>query len=1051
MTINADATATVTGTATAEVVFTATLQKPRVVFPAGTYSMTNRLFIGATTIDNVGLGNKFGPRFTVDVPFLANYIKISYAKGATLNQTIPLNIFWGSEIPDDLQYHGNSYTVDFGRAIAEGEYNWSTGELKDADGNTVSYYNKQQVMGLTGENILWTGFGEVTASNKSDEGLDKVVILLNESAPEGTISSICDFTLTPTTMQAAYGIAYTKFMTNGAVFQGREVPLLTTKGTLEVRDSDEKVKYSKYINPIINHRNVSDLLTEKGLHKAWSEKFYLNATPVNKVLADDYSSTKNITWTWEFTEDDFANTGIPAKLDDIPLASPCFDNDEGFQGRMNGRVYFSQPYPAKFSYNAETGKYTLVARGVYDSISHQLTIYSKVHFYYQLETPYDITDGFAMGISAGDYVSFTEDYTDAQDFIDDGGIYHKPSSNTLISKYNIAPTLAIEVPRNVNDAMNGMENAARMLNMSGTAAGGDVTVQGYSWIGAGDGTTDYTTQIQNKINEIHSVTNGGTIYLGPGVYKISNSLIVYDNTRIIGDGQTVIEQTADNTHAVIWSGSNIVMRDLTIKLSGVCTELTGCIFVNSNNGDNIVGNGGRDERYPKNMYVSNCSASSVTLIGTYRLSYQDDEYYLSEEALAYRGVGVLAGRLFFNYFDADNLICKNLYSGVCNGGGSNNYRLYVTESRFAVYGSDGNNRYEIKGHTYYGTGNKSVLGATDYIVYSNGTYNIFDVSGFYDTQHTKAEVCFTSKSMGNICYTHSRISELMNTTSTTWEGNTTFVDYGRNNEIICASKNMYLNVGNRHRDITNQTSYNKQLSPTVDNALAGAGVWGVISSNTQWTESGIKLADVCRYPKNNLYRSNNLGSVISTLSPSKDTPIEIVINISDRPICGYPSIWIQFDHRFVAQDLTVSFDTTNNGNYNFVRELNNNVESIVYWLNHQAGNETIYRIKISITKALVIPELTYVDAGHNDYTINYNPDGLVGIVNIGMPHNDAYGRAFLGECGGSLYGSVDMHQNTLKNLPDPIEAGDAVSKAYVDAQAHNITETEIEELLALIK
>jgi hypothetical protein len=84
-------------------------------------------------------------------------------------------------------------------------------------------------------------------------------------------------------------------------------------------------------------------------------------------------------------------------------------------------------------------------------------------------------------------------------------------------------------------------------------------------------------------------------------------------------------------------------------------------------------------------------------------------------------------------------------------------------------------------------------------------------------------------------------------------------------------------------------------------------------------------------------------------------------------------------------------------------------------------------------------------------TYDYNPDGLIGICNVGMTVNDYAGRSFLGECGGSLYGNVDMHQNTLKNLPNPVDDGDAVSKAYVDAQAHNITETEIDELLALIK
>jgi hypothetical protein len=49
-----------------------------------------------------------------------------------------------------------------------------------------------------------------------------------------------------------------------------------------------------------------------------------------------------------------------------------------------------------------------------------------------------------------------------------------------------------------------------------------------------------------------------------------------------------------------------------------------------------------------------------------------------------------------------------------------------------------------------------------------------------------------------------------------------------------------------------------------------------------------------------------------------------------------------------------------------------------------------------------------------------------------MTVNDYAGRSFLGECGGSLYGNVDMHQNTLKNLPSPVDAGDAVSKAYLE-------------------
>jgi hypothetical protein len=49
-----------------------------------------------------------------------------------------------------------------------------------------------------------------------------------------------------------------------------------------------------------------------------------------------------------------------------------------------------------------------------------------------------------------------------------------------------------------------------------------------------------------------------------------------------------------------------------------------------------------------------------------------------------------------------------------------------------------------------------------------------------------------------------------------------------------------------------------------------------------------------------------------------------------------------------------------------------------------------------------------------------------------MPSNEAYGRVFLGECGGNLYGDVDMHQNALKNLPAPIEDGDVVNKQFLE-------------------
>ena len=577
--------------------------------------------------------------------------------------------------------------------------------------------------------------------------------------------------------------------------------------------------------------------------------------------------------------------------------------------------------------------------------------------------------------------------------------------------------------------MEGMENTARILNFDKSSYENSVT-QGYSWIGEGDGVTDYTAKLQNKLDELHTVHNGGTIYLGSGTYPISKSLMIYDNIRIIGDGQTVIEQIADNTHAIIWNGSNITMRDLTIKLSGNCTEITSCIFTNNNN----RAEGNKNSLYPENIYIWNCSISNVTFIGKYSLTWQDNYQYLSDEALAYRGVGIASNHhLYFNFFDCDCATFRHLYSGIYGGGGSNNFRIYATECRLAAYTDHGgNNRYEIKGHTYYGQNENGYVDATDYVVYSASSSDSYDINGFFDTQHTKACIYFTSESLTNICYLNSPATHLENAEMATFVGHSEFVDYGRGNEIIRPLKETYFGVGNRYFDISGQPNPNKNLNAAINNALAGAGIWGTISSSANWNGQVITLSDICRYPSEVNQKTISLASIISDVSPSEENPLEIEIDIRNRPIYGYPSFWIQFDYRYVAQNYTVSFDTKNNGNYDFVHNVVNNNEPVSYWLGNQYPTYAIYRIKISITKALIIPNYTYRDAEYTPYTIDYNPDGLIGIVNIGMPQNDVYGRAFLGECGGSLYGNVDMHQNTLKNLPNPIDNGDAVNKYYLE-------------------
>lgn len=1006
------------------------------IYPAGTYRipdgfmMTVRAAQYPANNTISGATGNLTDTVTISEPFRILSMIYAVKGNDTIDVTVPLGLFYNSDtVPEiDYEYVGTAYTVTFDRAVYEGEFNWQTGELKDADGNIIGYYDTHEIKSLPGMNYFWTGFGENTISNVSND-LGKIILHLNETAPNETVPSICDFTLTPTTMQAAYGLCNTQFL-NGGVFNHREVPLLTTKGTLSVKDVNGNIKYSKYIEPIINKRGVSDLLTEKGLHKEWSKKFYLNALPVETVRSDDFASTMNVTWTWEFTEEDFINTGIPAKLEDIPVASPCFYAEADSQTYINDRVYFDIPYPAKFYYDNDKKKYILIARGVYDSIQYQLTNYSKVHFYYQLEKPYDISDGFAMGITAGDSVAFEEDYSDAQDFIDNGRVYRTSAASKLVTEYNIMPTVAVIVSRNPVDALEGMSNAARMLNAD-DSAGGDATVQGYSWIGVGDGTTDYTVQIQSKLDELHNTSNGGTIHLGPGTYPIGKSLLVYDNIRIIGDGHTVIEQKADNTHAVIWNGSNIHMRDLTIKLAGSCTELTACIYANANNSSN----GNRDERYPENMYVQYCSTTNVKLTGDYKFSWDNEYIYLSNETLAYRGVGVYNSSLYFNYHDCDGLVCTNLYAGIYHGGGSCNYRIYVTESRFAVYGGGGNNIYDIQGHTYYGTGRDGQICATEYVYYGTCSDSDKIMIAFYDTQYVnKGIIYFDGKSSGNRYSIRPFDTGLLSGMTDSWSHNfKPITDHGRGNAIIQPYKENFVGVGHNLKCISGLPYWNTQFNPSIHNAISGAGIWGSITSNKEWTSKGIDLQDVCRYPKDVLQIGLNMPSIICESSPSEGSPIEIIIDISDRPVANYNGFWIQFDHRYVAEEYTVSFDTNNDGVFNsVVGSIRGNDEAVSYCFNYQTPSSMVYGIKISITKALQIPEFYYENAGYTGNTINYNPNGYIGIVNIGIPQNDAYGRVFLGECGGSLYGNVDMHQNTLKNLSNPVDAGDAVSKAYLE-------------------
>jgi hypothetical protein len=247
------------------------------------------------------------------------------------------------------------------------------------------------------------------------------------------------------------------------------------------------------------------------------------------------------------------------------------------------------------------------------------------------------------------------------------------------------------------------------------------------------------------------------------------------------------------------------MRDLTIKLAGACTEITACIFTNSFN----VPSGDRDERYPENWYVNYCSTSNITLVGTYGLAYDGDYQYLPEEALTYRGVGIY-GRHYFLYYDSDGLICRKLYAGIYEGGGGNNYRIYVPDSRFAVYGGGTNNIFDICGHASYGYGRdgQRVI-ATDYIFYGMRADTNSITIRCYDTQWSKGLLYFDTYSMHNH-YIITPSASGMSTAATIDQGNrySRVVDYGRANIEIQPTKEYFVGIGSYLSTITGLPCWN---------------------------------------------------------------------------------------------------------------------------------------------------------------------------------------------------------------------------------------------------
>lgn len=1041
------------------------------VYPAGTYAIPSGLTIqiraaqypGEITIS--GATGNLTKKFTSSQPFRVISMFYAVAGSATVDKTLPLGLFRSDSVPEvGYEYVGNIYIATFDRDVYDGEYNWTTGELKDVDGNTIAYYDSYNIVNFPGTNYFWTGFGENTISNKTTTDLEKVVIGLGDSAPEETVPSICDFTLTPITKNYSinvYGDSRYYFKAENNLFYGMEIPLVTTRGNFIVTNPDGLDECKLPIPELINYSGITDTMTWNKVTKRWSDRFYITREPDFTETIDDGSgntaTNPNTVATWIFSKKEFEKYGLPIEATDIPTVSPIFTTvtNDTFESRS---IHSAEPYAGVFSYDAVNDNYVLKCKAklFYAGAVYNLT---KGYFCYPLKEEVCRDNSMlSLYLAAGYSVRFERDdafdafwqYSLTQNFCPFYNDSYKALWNTNTkpadessaeSLIDVTPNVGIFVPRSVEDVLYEAEHIAKRLNYREQQLN-DYEANSYQWIGKGDGSTDYTDKIQSKLTELHNTTKGGTVYLGSGTYPISGSLLVYDNTRIIGDGQTVIEQKSDNTHALVLCGSGITIEDLSIKLSGECTEITACIYVNSYNKPSDAN---YEAEFPETTYVHRLTVDNVYMSGGYRFGKEDGYDVVSDAYDNYKGVGICGIKDYYNYAHIDNVHFKHLMAGVYGGGGACYHNIVSEFCKYAVYGNGSNNTYFIEAHPYYGTDKEGhMITMSEAIIYVyRGSNTAFHLKS-YDTQGYKNLVYLGSKTLNNTIFLPYGFS-----TGANGRGDHPWnilknlvVDFGRGNIINSPIKDTPFHIGSHVTSVSR--GYHFELCNTaIQNALSGAGIWGNISSNVEFESKGISLRDVCRYPSKRTDINLHLPYILSKTAPSAENPIEIVIDYSNRPIIGVPNFVIQFHHNYVASDYQVSFDLTNTGvfEYDISVEGNNNIVDYYHFPQRSSTNIS-YRMKIRFTKPLQIANLT--DA-MNGATFDYNPDGLIGICNIALLANDYAGRSFLGECGGDLYGDVDMHQNTLKNLPDPVDDGDAVSKSYADSYA----DSKIKNLLNL--
>ena len=92
---------------------------------------------------------------------------ILIGKGQTVDTTIYPQIEYGTVSTDYEPYRGDKFTVNFGRTVYGGSFDWKTGVLTTDEGEKIQY-EAQEILALSGINTLYCDTGDITVSGRSD-------------------------------------------------------------------------------------------------------------------------------------------------------------------------------------------------------------------------------------------------------------------------------------------------------------------------------------------------------------------------------------------------------------------------------------------------------------------------------------------------------------------------------------------------------------------------------------------------------------------------------------------------------------------------------------------------------------------------------------------------------------------------------------------------------------------------------------------------------------------------------------------------------------------